>query len=155
MKFSISFIVPLVYRWNQCSVGTGAVGHAATGGGVLGGIYENNVIILLCGNIVKYIAISEILNSSYYPTCIPLKSMFRPDGCHWTCCHWWRALRGIYQHNPIILLYGNIVKYIAIGEILNCIYCSTCIPLKSIFRWDRRRCTCFHRCRGTRRHLRK
>src|ERR1700685_2315898 len=65
------------------------------------------------------------------------------------------ALRGIYQHNPIILLYGNIAKYIAISEILNPIYCSTCIPLKSMFRQDRRHCTCFHWCRGTRRHLPK
>jgi hypothetical protein len=95
VKFSISFIVPLVYHWNQCSVGTGAVGHAATGGGVLGGIYENNVIILLCGNIVKYIAISEILNSSYYPTCIPLKSMFRPDRRRCTCRH---QQRGTQRH---------------------------------------------------------
>jgi len=98
VKFSIHPIVPLAYHWNKCYIQMGAIGHAATGGG---------------------------------------------------------ALRGIYQHNPIILLYGNIAKYIAISEILNPIYCSTCIPLKSMFRQDRRHCTCFHWCRGTRRHLPK
>ena len=70
MKFSVIFIVPLVYHRNQCSVWTGAVAHAAAGGGALEGIYENNVIILLDGNIVKYIAIGEILYSFYCSTCI-------------------------------------------------------------------------------------
>src|ERR1700689_1709915 len=93
VKFSIPFIVPLVYHRNQCSVGTGAVAHAATGGGALGGIYQNNVIILLYGSIVKYIAISEILNFIYCPTCIPLKSMFRRNRRRWACRHWWRGTR--------------------------------------------------------------
>ena len=40
----------------------------------------------LYGNIANYIALSEILSSSYCPTCITLKSMFCPDQRCWTCC---------------------------------------------------------------------
>ena len=108
MKFSIPFIIPLVYHWNQCSVGTGAVAHAAAGGGALRGIYENNPIILLYGNIVKYIAISEILHSFYCSTCISLKSMFRWDRRRYTCCRRWR---GTQRHLPKYCYNFIIQKY--------------------------------------------
>ena len=130
MKLSIPPIVSLVHNQNQYPISTSTLRHATIGGGAFRGIHKNNVIILLYGNISKYIATSEIVNSFYCPTCISLKSMFHPDRHHWTCCHQCKGVRGMYKKNQIILLYGNIAKYIALSEILNSCHCPTDIPLK-------------------------
>ena len=155
MKFSIPFIVPLVYHWNQCSVRTGAVAHAATGRGALRGIYEHNPIISLY----------EILQNTLHWVKFSIPPIF-PLVYHWNQCSvrtgavanaatGGGALGGIYKNNPLISLYRNNLKYIAISEILNSSCCPTCIPLKSMFRPGRRRWTCCRWWRSTRRHQQK